>query len=455
MAVGISFGSATSGTGFDVATTVASIMTVERTPETAWATQTTALQAQDTVLSTLGTNMSALSTALSSLTNFDGVFSTNTGATSDSSTVALTTVGSTAAAGTHTLTVTNIAATSKQYSSAVASTATLGGTLKLTVGSGTANSLTISAGSTVAQVAAQINASSAGVAASVVTDSNGSHLSLVSGTSGAAGELTVDSSGVTASSGGALSFTESTPGVDAAYTLDGISLTSSSNKISTALTGATFQLLAPTSTGSSVLLEIEPDTSSVSTTLSTFVSAYNTLIKALAAQEANDSTGTAQPLFGSPVISQLQSSLSSALSFTSSSTSTSTTPISLVSLGITTGTDGTLTLDTSALSSALSANLSGVESFFQSAGNFGQNLSTALINLGSSGTGALALATANNSTQETELATNKTNLEARLGTYETDLTTELTTANQILQSIPTTLKGITALFDAITGNTSS
>ncbi len=43
--VGINFGSATSGTGFDVTSTVTSIMANMRAPETAWATQTTALTA--------------------------------------------------------------------------------------------------------------------------------------------------------------------------------------------------------------------------------------------------------------------------------------------------------------------------------------------------------------------------------------------------------------------------
>ena len=45
--VGINFGSATSGTGFDVTTTVSAIMSNLRAPETAWATRTTALQSQD------------------------------------------------------------------------------------------------------------------------------------------------------------------------------------------------------------------------------------------------------------------------------------------------------------------------------------------------------------------------------------------------------------------------
>ncbi len=463
--VGISFGSATSGTGFDVATTVSSIMAVERTPETAWATRTTTLQAQDTVLSTLGTEASALSSALATLTSFDGVFSQKTGATSDTAAVVLTNVTSSAEVESHTLTVQTLAQTSKDRSNTIVSGTTLSGTLKLTVGSGTQQSVFLDSGSTVKQIASRINSASVGVTASVITDSSGSRLTLTSGTSGAGGEVTIDSSGVTDSTGTALSFTEVQPGVDAAYTLDGASLTSSSNTISTALTGVTFQLVGLTSTSGSssstdnaTTLQIAADTSSVSTALSTFVSAYNTLAKALTAQEGKDSSGNAEPMFGSPVVQQLQSGLAAALSFVNGTYSTATgatQPVSLATLGITAGTDGTLTLDTSALSSALSSRLSDITTFFQTTGYFGQNFATTLNNLGSTGAGALGLAISNNTTEESTLADNKTALEARLSVYQTNLTTELTTANEILQAIPSTLKGITALFDAITGNTSS
>lgn len=459
--VGISFGSATSGTGFDVASTVASIMAVERTPETAWATRTTTLQGQDAVLSTLGINTSALSAAMAALTSFDGVFSQKTGATSDSTYVVLTNVTNSADIASHTISVQALAQTSRQRSDVVPASTTLSGTLKLTVGSGTEHDIKIAASSTLAQVASQVNAAAVGVTASLITDSNGSRLVLTSGTSGAAGEITADSSGLTDSSGNSLPLTEVQAGTDAAYTLDGASLTSSSNTVSTALTGVTFQLVAANggrgTTSTPTTLQVAADTSSVSTALSTFVSAYNSLATNLNAQEGKDSSGNAEPLFGNPIVQQLQSSLSSALSFvkgTYSTTTGATQPMSLATLGIATGTDGTLTLDSSTLSSVLTSRLSDMTTFFQETKNFGQNFSKTLLNLSNTGNGALALAVSNNTAEERTLADNKTNLETRLSVYQTNLTQELTTANEILQSIPTQLKGITALFDAITGKTS-
>ncbi len=52
--VGLSFGAATSGQGFDVASTVTQIQASEQAIETPWKSQLTALQAQDTVFTSLG-----------------------------------------------------------------------------------------------------------------------------------------------------------------------------------------------------------------------------------------------------------------------------------------------------------------------------------------------------------------------------------------------------------------
>jgi flagellar hook-associated protein 2 len=445
--VGINFGSATSGTGFDVASTVTSIMANMRAPETAWTTQTTALQAQDTALSALGTDMSALSSALATLTSFDGAFSQKNGAVSDTATVALTNADSTASAGTHTLTVQTLATTSQQHSSAVAAGATLSGTFTLQVGTGAAQSITLNASNnTVTGLATAINNLNAGVNATVISDSTGSHLSLTSANSGAANEITANAGGLTDSNGKTLSMTETQAGADAAYTLDGIPLTSSSNTVSNALTGVTFQLLGTSS--SNVTMQISDDTSGISSALSTFVSAYNTLASALAAQEGKDSSGNAEPLFGDQTLSLIQSQLSTALAFATSNSGTSS---NLAQVGITANTTGQLSLDTNALSTALSKNFSGVTSFFQNAGDFGQNLTTVLNGLGATGQGALALRSTQNATEESTLTADKADLEDRLTTYQANLTTELNTANQILQSIPSQLDEVDQIYAAITG----
>ena len=53
--VGLNFGAATSGTGFDVSSTVAEIVGNLQNVETPWNTQLTTLESQDTAISSLGT----------------------------------------------------------------------------------------------------------------------------------------------------------------------------------------------------------------------------------------------------------------------------------------------------------------------------------------------------------------------------------------------------------------
>ncbi len=445
MSVGISFGSATSGTGFDVAGTVSSILAVQRTPETAWATQTTALQAQDTVLSSLGSDLSSLASTLGTLTSFDGVFATKQAASSDTSTVEVTNVNSSASLGTHTLTVQQLATTSQQYSTTVTNAATLSGSLTLQVGSGSTATLQVPSGSTVAQLAAQINQAGVGVTATVINGNGGSTLSLLSNTGGSAGNIVTGGS-LADSSGNAVSFQSFQTGKDAQFTLDGVAITSGTNAITSALQGVSFQLMNTTT--NSVSLQVAADTSGISTALSSFVTGYNSVSKALAAQEGKDSSGNPQPLFGSPVIASLQSALSNAIGFAGSG---SASDLNLASLGLSFSIDGTLSLDASQLQSELSSNFQAVASTFQAAKGLGQNFVTVLNGVGTASNGTVALAQKSNSEQETSLADDKANLETRLTAYQSQLTTELNTANQILQAIPQQLSGITQMFNAITG----
>ena len=71
--VGINFGAATSGSGFDVTATVASIVANLKAVETPWTTQLTTLKSQDTAFTSVGTDLATLSTSVLALTDFEGV----------------------------------------------------------------------------------------------------------------------------------------------------------------------------------------------------------------------------------------------------------------------------------------------------------------------------------------------------------------------------------------------
>jgi len=570
-AVGINFGAATSGTGFDVTTTVASVVANLQQIETPWNTQLTSLKSDSTALTSIGTDLGSLSTSLQALTDFDGVMVEKEGSSSDSDVLTLTSADPTATAGSHTIVVSKLAQTSSDYSDPIAAGDTIGGALTIQVGpSGAPQTIPVVSGAsdTLATYAAAINAAGLGVSASVISDTTGSRLSLVSETSGLAGQLTITQGGTIAAipsattpadgvaptattpatdtftlpassselsgtfsyaigdgsaatvnlgstplslaataqalnadagfsgaglvasvtganlvitgaidptgeaaidtSGSALTTTipavtyagladVTTPtstlnintgliAQDAKLTVDGVSIDTGSNIVSTAIPGVTFQLLSASTTP--VQAQVTNDNADIETAFQTFVSAYNTVLGDLTTQEGNTSTGSAEPLYGNPIVSQLQSALSVALTAGSPSGSVS----SLDQLGITVNNTGTLTFNNSVLDGVLNSNYSDVVGFMQNSGSFGQTLATTLGNLGSSSpTGAITLALAANSSQETAFNDDITAQNALIATQQTNLTSELNTANQVLQAIPEQLDEMNELYSAMTG----
>ena len=450
--VGLSFGSPTSGQGFDVATTVSQIQAAAGAIENPWNSELTALQAQDTVFTSLGTDLSTLTSSLQSLTDFEGVFSEKEGSSSDTNTIALGSASSSATAGSHTVVVNSLATTSSEVSDTITNAQdTLSGSITITA-NGQSQQIDVSSNSnTLASLASAINAADAGVTATVLSDSTGSRLSLVSTSSGAAGQITLSSSLSDATTGASVGFTTSQTGKDASIVVDGTTLTSSSNTVTNAIPGVTFQLLAASASSSSpVQIQITNDNTDVETAVSNFVKAYNAVANDLTTQTGKDSSGNPEPLAGTTTLSQLQTSLSGALFAGTASGSIN----SLEQLGISVNSDGsgTLTLDTDTLDDALNNNFSDVTGFFQNSGSFGQSFATTLNNLGTQApNGAIFLAQQQNSSQEAALNSDITNENALLATQKTQLTTELNQANQILQAIPSQLDEVNSIFDSLTG----
>ena len=447
--VGLNFGSATSGQGFDVASTVTQILASEQAIESPWKNQLTALQAQDSVLSTLGSDLSTLTTNVQALTDFSGVLAQKQGSSSDNNILTLTSAAVKATAGSHTIVVNTLAQTSSDYSDAVANASdTLSGSVTIQVGSGQPQTINVdSSSNTLSSLAAAINGAGVGVTASVISDSSGSRLSLVSGTGGAAGQLTVTSSLSDATSGANVAFQTGQTGSDGSITVDGVNLSISNNTVSTAIPGVTFQLLAA-APGTQIQVQIANDNSSVASAVSSMVSSYNAVVKDLNTQEGNDSSGNPEPLFGSPTVALIQEQLTQALLGGAASGSIS----SVTQLGLTFNQDGTLSLNQDQLNSVLNSDYSDVVGYLQNSGSFGQTLATTLNNLGTQApNGAVYLAQQQNSTQEAELNSSISDEDARIASDKTSLTTELNEANQILQSIPSQLNEVNEMYSAITG----
>lgn len=444
--VGLSFGSPTSGAGFDVASTVSQIVANMRNVETPWKNQLTALQSQDTVFTQIGSDLSTLASDLQQLTDPTGSLLQKDGSSSDNSVVTITNAGTSAVAGSHSIVVTQLAQTASSVSDVIGGAdATLSGTLTIN-----GQDLTIdSSDDTLTSLVAKINSGDYGVNASVITDTSGSRLSLVSTTSGSAGS--VDASW-TDGSGNAINFT-SQAGQDAQLTVDGVSVTSATNTVSTVIPGITFQLLSTNTSSNPVQLQIVNDTSAAGNAISQFVTDYNAVMKDLNTQEGNDSSGNPEPLFGNPTIAMLQEQLQAAVTSIQSSGNIT----SLAQLGITMNVDGTLGADDNgdALNSALSDNFQDVVNLFQPGNGFtslGDTLTSVLNNLGTSNSNSvLSLAESENTSQEQQLNANITKEEATITAQQTSLTNELNEANFLLTEIPQQIQNINEIYSAITG----
>ncbi len=330
-----------------------------------------AYQKLQTQLSTLSTGLSSLSTSIinSLATN---VYSTraatitSTGDVSASSSVDMS-IGNGAATGDHTLQISQLATAQKVIGSAQSSQSTaLGytGSFSLGLSGGSSATISVTSGMTLQDVVDAVNAqtSTTNVQASIVQVSSGQYEMVLSGTQDAADIVTssvsgtdvLNSLGVTNSSG---AFTDvlqkSQP---ALLTLDGISLSRNTNDITDVLSGVTFNLLQATPTGTTLNISISTDTSQIQTALQTFVTNYNAFRDDVVSQGTQNTDGTASStavLFGDGTMRDIMTQLQQALS-------TSLNGMSMSDLGLSFNSTNELVLDTSALASTMSSNLSGL-----------------------------------------------------------------------------------------------
>ena len=447
-------------TGIDVTSAVDAILYADRAPERGWQAQQIALENQTSAINQLETEASSLSDSLSALQDTSGVLSSISATSSDTSLLTATAADGTTASN-HTIIIQTLATSGAFYSDAVSSSSAglSQGSFQLTVGSGSATTIQVTAGETLTQVAAAINGQSLGVTANVVTDSNGARLAITSTNSGTAGDFTVtnDSS---------LAFTRSSTGANATLTVDGVPITSSSNTVIGAIDGVTLNLLgvSPNQTastsgqgstgGTAISLTLAPDTSSITQAVTTFVSAYNTLISDLNSQVSyNSATSTAGVLQSDSSAQGLQSALLAASNYSSSSGGFA----SLDSLGVTTNADGTLKLNSSALATAVQANGAGVASFFQgvSQDGFAASLTASLNTYTDPVQGAFTVDLKSISSENQDLSQETSSLEVYLSSQQTILTAKYNAADIAIQQLPEKLKQIQALLNPNQNSSSS
>ena len=211
-------------------------------------------------------------------------------------------------------------------------------------------------------IADNINAASTGVTASIETvTENGSTKSRLKLAGASISDLT-DSNNIFQTLGvtkGTVTNTLRT-GQDAILSIDNNTITSSSNTVSTAITGVTLNLTG-TNSGKPVELAITQNNSQIATNASTLVTAINSVISYINTQNTYKSTTTSSDgttttqnaLFGDTTLGLVKRNISSAVFATVSGNTTYT---NASSIGITYSKDGTLSVDSTKLTDALTAN---------------------------------------------------------------------------------------------------
>jgi flagellar hook-associated protein 2 len=433
-------------TGIDVTSAVDAILYADRAPERGWQTQQTTLNSQAAALEQLESEASSLSDALGVLSATGRTLSATT-ATSSNSNVVTATAADGTTAGTHSIVVNSLASTGSWYSAAQTSSsaALTAGSFDISVGGAAATTINVTSGETLTQVAAAINSQSLGVTASIVTDSSGARLSLVSTTSGSAGDFTV-------ANDTSVAFSRANTGANASLTVDGVPISSASNTVSGVLDGVVLTLTGTSTTAAS--LTVAPDTTSITSAINDFVTAYNTLIADVNSQfKYSSTTSTAGVLQSDSTVQGLQTALLNSTNFSSSASSFA----SLTSLGITTNSDGTLTLNSATLASAIQNNSAGVATFFQGTASdgFASSLTSTLSTYTNTSGGAFTVDLQSISNEYNDLGNQIDTLEVYLTSQQTILTAKYNAADIAIQQLPQKLKQIQALLNPNSSSSSS
>ncbi len=363
------------GSGLDVNTIVSKLMSVEQQPLTLLDKKQASYQTNLSAYGTLSSLFGAFQGAMQNLSNasaFQGI----TASTADPS-IFTATAAKTAAPGTYTVSVTNIAQAQVQAAAGIASAQATSstGTLTIQVGAGAAKNVTLDASNnTLEGLRDTINAADAGVNATIINDGSTTPYKLVltSSASGAANTIQITNN----LSAGELhdtvaSLAEVRQGKDASLNVNGVAVKSASNSVTTVIPGVTLNLIKAGDT----TLSVTRDTSAVQGAVNQFVNAYNNVndtITKLTAYDATTKTGG--PLLGDSLAQNLQTRIRSILS--NAVTGTGGTLTTLSQIGVAFQKDGSLAIDGTKLSKALTNNFSDIAALFSVQGKSNNSLLT-------------------------------------------------------------------------------
>jgi flagellar hook-associated protein 2 len=352
------------GSGLDVQSIVSQLVAIEKQPLKQLQTKASSFQTQLSLYGKIKSQASALGDAAALLAGPNGW---NAQKATSSNTAAVGVIASSSASNAvFSVEVQQLARAQSSASLGITKDGAAGaeGNLEIELGTwsedvtptftpGSSVSVSIAATDTVGDIATKINASNAGVVATVLRDGANERLVVKSTTTGGASGFRLNTP--VAAGLGSLGLTNPSNGVgfvgqtalDAKVKINGIAVASASNKMADVVAGVTLQLNQVTT--STVDVSVANDQDAVQKNIQGFVDAYNALNSTLAdATKYTAATKTAGALQGDVTTVGLQNALRSMMGSTSSGSTFSY----LSDVGIERQTDGSLKVNTTKLTSA-------------------------------------------------------------------------------------------------------
>ena len=223
--------------------------------------------------------------------------------------------------------------------------------------------------------------------------------------------------------------TTSTAATDSVIYVDGQKATNSSNTLSNVLPGLTMNLQSA-SPGTTVNVGVSLNTSAITSTVSNFVNAYNSLHQTTQSLGAFGGVGgTNGALIGDPTLEIANNQIRQMSTAVVSSASGAYN--SLATIGVSVDQDGVMSLDSVTLNAALTANIQSVSNVFSSTNGIAVQLNKLLSQLTGSG-GTIGTEESNFNSQLTALQTQTTDENKRLDAYKASLQAQFTAMETIV-----------------------
>lgn len=391
-------------------------------------------------------------------------------ATSSADTVVKATANNTAVNGTYTIGVNQLATTSKVATAGLTpaqASAIPSGTLEITQ-NGTIHKVTLDGG-TLQDARDAINSQlqTSGISANIITDSAGSRLVFSSTTTGKDTDISVAGSGGVGALldiDGTKTMAENTVGgvkgagaieklaQDAMFTVDGLAITSSKNTVDGAISGLSFDLLAAgeANTPKYSTITVATNTDGLKTSLNTFMTSYNTLVNLVSTVTKGTTNDKGEFVAAELTGDSTPGAMLSAIRNQIASATTTSGLGSLAQLGITTQSNGTLSMDSAKFTAAMNdKKLAGqVQSLFSGDTGLLARVGKAIEPFAATG-GILATKTTQLTKTKNDLVNQQAALDRRIESLTTSLTKKYNAMDLIVGQLKATASSITSIFEAM------